>query len=144
MRMKPSHATRLLLVLAGLLLIAILGMSVAVHWSQWRENAICGALAKSEEPGFWWPPSWRQELQTSTLLEGDLLKAQSGTIEFMSVGAGEVFTTPVVRGKYSFNRRRLPAGAFMLRYIAPDGSAAKWGGPLELDGGGRHRLNLDF
>jgi len=144
MRTKLQHAKLLLLALIALLPIVVLGAWSVLYWPHWREYTICRAMIGSERPAFWWPASWRQELRTSTLLEGNLLKTQTGTVEYKSALGGMVFSAPVVKARYSFNRRRLPAGKFLVRFVAPDGSATKWVGPLELDGGGRHRLNLDF
>lgn len=132
------------LVLIGLLLmVGPPAALVSVRWPRWREDAVIRALRRSEGPAPWWPPGWREQLRSSILLEGQVLPARTGMIEFQPLSTpSPIFRTAATGGVYSF-ARRLPAGPCRVRLVSPDGTASDWVslGPL---GSGSHRINLTF
>jgi hypothetical protein len=124
-------------------LLAILLTVCLLAIPPWREHTVYQALVNSRAPSFWWPPSWRRELETSLLLEGQVKPPTAGTLELVSEPEGRVFRTAVTAGRYSFLPRLLPAGPFKVRCLSPDGTATRWlmTGPLDP---GFHRINFSF
>jgi hypothetical protein len=116
---------------------------IALQWPRWREFAVYHALAASNPPAFWWPPAWRDELETSTLLEGEVKGNREGKLELTSVAGGPLYQTEVTRGRYSFRPRVLPAGSYRVRLIGRDGTASSWLPTGSLDPGS-HRINFAF
>jgi hypothetical protein len=150
------------------LALAALVLSVsllAIPWlARWRESTVYHALYSSTAPAFWWPSGWRREFHTSVLLEGQVWVRESevpstegrdrrhdrggklasaGIVELVPKNQGRVFRTNVTNGRYSFNPQRLPATAFKVRFVSPDGSPTRWLQMGALDPG-LHRIHWSF
>jgi hypothetical protein len=116
---------------------------LAVQLPRWRASTVYRALKQSNEPALWWPPAWRDELARSILLEGQVKNPNEGTLELASIPEGPVFRTAVSNGRYTFHPRVLPAGAYKVRLLRPDGTSTSWLPTGTLDPGS-HRLDFVF
>ncbi len=71
----------------GAMLAAIVLLPIATVWLLWprlRQQSIQTAFENSAGPSFWWPPSWRQELNILTKLKDPV------TLEFVETPLGDV------------------------------------------------------
>jgi hypothetical protein len=116
---------------------------IVLQWPRWRESAVYHALASSSSPAFWWPPAWRDKVDRSILVEGEVKGDKDGTLELTSVQGGPLYRTDVTRGRYSFHPRILPAGSYKVRLIGREGTPSPWQ-PIGSVDPGSHRLNFAF
>jgi hypothetical protein len=115
-----------------------------------RETEIQRALLESLQPPGWWPPEWRQELEASFTIEGDVKVAGksvgAGTVSFILQPGDRVFYAKISRGKYSMIHDRMPTGQYRIEVESLDGPKpqsikSKWEMPMDQ---GLHRINLAF
>lgn len=134
------------------LLVFLLGTAVilVIQWPQLRERALYNAMMAGNSPEWWWPPSMRDELQTTFLLNGQVTVdgeiPNSGSVVYTHIKTKRRFETRVRKsGSYSYRLTRLPAGEYTVMYLAPGQSVPQrpaGSAHIMLDGGGRHGLNL--
>ena len=115
-----------------------------------RDKEIQRALVQSLQPPESWPTGWREELNTSLTVEGQVTfggkAVNDGTISFILMPEGRLFNARINKGKYSMKRDRMPTGSYRIEVKSLDGSEPRTiKGPWELPmDQGFHRLNLTF
>jgi hypothetical protein len=115
-----------------------------------RDTSIQRALLESSLPPAWWPLEWRQELEASCTIEGDVTlagkKVGAGTVLFILTPQNRTFPAKISNGRYSMRHDRMPTGTYRIEVRSEDGAepqTSRGKGRMPIDQG-LHGINLAF
>ncbi len=102
-------------------------------WPIWRDHAIERALAESHEPPFWWPASWREELNSRQAQEllGDL---SAVTISLFATNAPIPTPTECPNGHTSLKNIPIQYGLLLLDTDSAKENLIFWPGGCVIRG----------